>query len=80
MPKLLKDVVERTAAAYVTTFLGLLLATGMDLTNLSAVKAAAIAAIPAALSVIKGVVGSMFGDTSTAAWLPADKPTGPTAL
>ena len=80
MPKLLKDVVERTAAAYVTTFLGLLLATGFDLTNLSAVKAAAIAAIPAALSIIKGVVGSMFGDTGSAAWLPEDKPTGPTAL
>lgn len=81
MPKLLADVAERTAAAYVTTFLGLLLATGFDLTNLSAVKAAAIAAIPAALSVVKGVIGVLVGDPSTAAWLPAPKaPTGPTAL
>lgn len=80
MPKLLVDVVERTVAAYVTTFLGLLLATGFDLTNMSAVKAAALAALPAALSIIKGVVGAMFGDAGSAAWLPADKPSGPTAL
>lgn len=80
MPKLLIDVVERTVAAYATTFLGLLLATGFDLTNLSAVKAAAIASIPAALSIVKGVVGAMFGNPTTAAWLPADKPSGPTSL
>lgn len=70
MPRVFLDVAERTIAAYVTTFLGLLLATGFDLTDLSAVKAAAIASIPAALSVLKGVIGVFVGDSSTAAWLP----------
>ncbi|MEU5188325.1 holin [Streptomyces klenkii] len=68
--KVLLDILERTAAAYVTTFLGLLLADGFDLTDVSALKAAAIAALPAALSVIKGAIGSRFGDKGSAAWLP----------
>ncbi|GGY03608.1 holin [Streptomyces hiroshimensis] len=70
MPKVLLDILERTAAAYVTTFLGLLLADGFDLTDVSALKAAAIAALPAALSVIKGAIGTRFGDKGSAAWLP----------
>ncbi|MEU5427045.1 holin [Streptomyces olivoreticuli] len=68
--KVLIDILERTLAAYVTTFLGLLIADGFDLTSVSALKAAAIAALPAALSVIKGAIGSRFGDQSSAAWLP----------
>ncbi|MEU8548314.1 holin [Streptomyces roseoverticillatus] len=68
--KVLLDIVERTAAAYITTFLGLLLADGFDLTDVSALKAAAVAALPAALSVIKGAIGTRFGDKSSAAWLP----------
>lgn len=68
--KVLADIVERTLAAYVTTFLGLLIADGANLASVSAVKAAAIAAIPAALSVIKGAIGSRFGDKDSAAWLP----------
>ncbi|MGA5131496.1 holin [Streptomyces olivoreticuli] len=68
--KVLIDILERTLAAYVTTFLGLLIADGFDLTSVSALKAAAIAALPAALSVIKGAIGSRFGDSSSAAWLP----------
>ncbi|MEU1308412.1 holin [Streptomyces cinnamoneus] len=71
MRKVLLDIAERTIAAYVTTFLGLLIADGFDLTSVSAIKAAAIAALPAALSVIKGAIGSRFGDKGTAAWLPA---------
>ncbi|MEU2511215.1 holin [Streptomyces syringium] len=71
MRKLIADIAERTLAAYVTTFLGLLLADGFDLTDISALKAAAIASIPAALSVIKGAIGGRFGDKSSAAWLPA---------
>lgn len=70
MSRIVLDVVERTAAAYVTTFLGLLLAVDFNLTDLTAVKAAAIAAIPAALSVVKGAVGSVVGDPTTAGWLP----------
>ncbi|QLE71085.1 hypothetical protein FGW37_05230 [Streptomyces rectiverticillatus] len=70
MPKVLLDVLERTAAAYITTFLGLLLADGFDLTDVSALKAAAIASLPAALSVIKGAIGTRFGEKGSAAWLP----------
>ncbi|MEH6375778.1 holin [Streptomyces sp. KLMMK] len=70
MPKVLLDILERTAAAYITTFLGLLLADGFDLTDVSALKAAAIASLPAALSVIKGAIGTRFGEKGTAAWLP----------
>ncbi|RLU82274.1 hypothetical protein CTZ27_30455 [Streptomyces griseocarneus] len=68
--KVLVDILERTLAAYVTTFLGLIIADGFDLTSVSALKAAAIASLPAALSVIKGAIGSRFGDTGSAAWLP----------
>ncbi|WP_058047728.1 holin [Streptomyces roseifaciens] len=70
MPKVLLDILERTAAAYITTFLGLLLADGFDLTDVSALKAAAIASLPAALSVIKGAIGTRFGEKGSAAWLP----------
>ncbi|MFI9722212.1 holin [Streptomyces sp. NPDC052396] len=69
--KVLIDIAERTLAAYVTTFLGLILADGFDLTSVSALKAAAIAALPAALSVIKGALGRFIGDKDSAAWLPA---------
>ncbi|MEV6674075.1 holin [Streptomyces sp. NPDC051162] len=68
--KVLLDILERTLAAYVTTFLGLLIADGFDLTDVSALKAAAIASLPAALSVIKGAIGSRFGDENSAGWLP----------
>lgn len=74
MSRLMLDTLERTAAAFVTTFLGLLLADGFDLTNLSAVKAAAIAAIPAGLSVVKAAVGSLIGDQSTVGWVPRTRP------
>ncbi|MEV0278899.1 holin [Streptomyces sp. NPDC050610] len=70
MPRLLIDIAERTVAAYVTTLLGLLLADGFDLTSLSAIKAAAVAALPAALSVLKGAIGGLAGDKTSAAWLP----------
>lgn len=70
MSRLVLDTIERTLGAYATTFLGLLLASGFDLTSISAVKAAAVASIPAGLSVLKAVIGSTFGDPSTVGWLP----------
>lgn len=70
MPRLFIDIVERTLAAYATTFLGLLLADGFDLTSVGALKAAAIAALPAALSILKGVLGPLVGDAGSAGWLP----------
>ncbi|MGK5636848.1 holin [Streptomyces sp. URMC 126] len=69
--KVLADIAERTIAAYLTTFLGLLIADGFDLTDVSALKAAAIAALPAALSVIKGALGRYVGDDDSVAWLPS---------
>jgi hypothetical protein len=70
MSRVVLDIIERTLAAYATTFLGLLLAANFDLTDLSTVKAAAIASIPAGLSVIKGAIGALVGDPLTAGWLP----------
>ncbi len=64
------DVAERTAATYVVAFLGLLLADGMDLTSMSAVRAAGVAALPAALTVVKGAVATLVGDRGSAAVLP----------
>lgn len=66
---LFRDIAERTLAAYATTWLGLLLADGFDLTSVGALKAAAIAAIPAALSVVKGALGPLVGSPTSAAWL-----------
>lgn len=73
------DVVERTFATYVVTLLGLLLAAGFDFTDMGAVKAAGLASIPAALTVIKAAIATAIGDPGTAALLPAAKPTPPTA-
>ncbi|MFJ8163806.1 holin [Streptomyces sp. NPDC096136] len=70
MPRLIADIVERTIATYAATFLGLLLADGFDLTSLGALRAASIAALPAALSVVKGALGPLVGDSGTAGWLP----------
>lgn len=65
----LKDVAERAIATYVQTFAGLLAAAnlGVDaLSDVSTVKALAVAAFPAALSVIKSAVASVgpVGDKS----------------
>lgn len=73
----LLDLTERVVGTYAFTFVGLLLANGADITNLAADKVAAISAIPAALSVIKGVLGHFVGDPNTASVLPQhDRPAG----
>lgn len=74
MNRLILDTVERTIAAYVTTFLGLLLADGFNLADVPALKAAAIASVPAALSVVKAAVGSLIGDKATVGWVPRTRP------
>jgi hypothetical protein len=61
-----KDLSERVVATYATTFLGLLLASGFDLTDVSALKAAGLAAVPAALQVVYGALAKFVGDPSTA--------------
>jgi hypothetical protein len=70
MNRFLLDLAERVGATYAVAFLGLLLADGFDLTSVGALRAAAVAALPAALSVLKGVVGSFVGDPNSAALLP----------
>lgn len=67
------DVGERTAATYVQAFCGLLLADATHLLSLGTLKAAAVAALPAALAVVKGALGgSVLG--GGAAWLPVGPP------
>ncbi|MFF9197350.1 holin [Streptomyces sp. NPDC014779] len=70
MSRLFLDTVERVVGTYAVAFLGLLLADGFDYTSLGSLKAAAIAAIPAGLSVLKAAVGQAIGDKSTVGWVP----------
>ncbi|MEV8323325.1 holin [Kitasatospora sp. NPDC056731] len=69
MRKFIIDLAERTAATYAVAFLGLLLADGFNLTSIGAFKAAAVAALPAALAVVKGVAATFVGDPNSAALL-----------
>ncbi|GAA2825477.1 holin [Kitasatospora sp. CM 4170] len=69
MNRFFRDLLERTLATYAVTLLGLLTASGVDLTDLGALQAAVIAAIPAGLSVVKGVLATLVGDPNSAALL-----------
>jgi hypothetical protein len=63
------DVVERVVATYVEVFLGLVIGSAFvdsGKLNMGAVTAAGIAALPAALSLIKSLVASRLGDPSSA--------------
>jgi hypothetical protein len=80
MPRFFADLAERAVLTYVEAFLGLLLATGFNLADLSALNAAAIAAIPAALVVVKAGIGTLIGDSATASWLPKAKQSGPAGV
>ncbi|MFC7218832.1 hypothetical protein ACFQLX_11715 [Streptomyces polyrhachis] len=71
-PRLLADSTERATLTYLEAFLGLLLTVGAtDLVDLTALQSAAVAAIPAGLTVVKGAVGTLIGRSTTASWLPA---------
>lgn len=68
------DAGERVAATYIETFLGLVIASAFvdsGKLNMGAVTAAAVAALPAALSLVKSLIASAVGDPGTAALLPA---------
>lgn len=54
------DLGERVLATYLQAFIGLLIVA--QVLDINAVKAAAIAAIPATLAVIKGAIGHYVGD------------------
>lgn len=65
--KFLRDLAERVVATYLQAFAGLLIAGWSDAVNVGTVRAAAVAAIPAALSALKGLVAQRFGDPDSAA-------------
>ena len=69
--KFIVDLAERTVATYLEAFLGLLLAGSV--VDLPAAKAAAVAAIPAGLAVVKGALSGFLGTPTTAAALPPSK-------
>lgn len=66
--KNLRHLAETTVASWALAFVGLLLADGFDLTDLSALKAAALAAVPAALTVVYGALASFVGDPKSASF------------
>ena len=64
--KYLKSLAELVFLTYAATFLGLLTADGFDLTDLSAVKVAATAALPSAIVVIYGALAKLLGNANSA--------------
>lgn len=64
--KFIKDLSERVIATYVETFAGLLIAAWTPAINLGTARAAAVAAIPAALSVVKGIFAKFRGNEEDA--------------
>lgn len=75
----LLDLAERTSATYVETFAGLLLADTTHLLSLGDARVAAVAALPAAFTVVKAALAGSIGSTSTASVLPGPKePSAPT--
>lgn len=64
--KYFKSLAELTALTYAVTFLGTITATGFDLFELAAVKAAAGSAIPAALVVVYGALAKALGNHQSA--------------
>lgn len=69
--KFILDVVERAASTYVQALAGFLIA-GATAINVDTVEAAALAAIPAALSVLKSALASQIGDPESASLLTED--------
>ena len=57
-PIFFRDLAERAIATYVQTFVGLLIAGAVI--SVDTVQAAAVAAIPAALSVVKSVLAERY--------------------
>lgn len=68
MTPFVRDLAERVLSAYVTTFVGLM-AVSSSL-NLDALKVAAIASVPAALSILKGALASRVGNPDSASLDP----------
>ena len=65
-----KDCAERALATYVQAALGLIIASpGL---NIDTVEACLVAAIPAALSVVKSALAAFVGDKGTASLVKVD--------
>lgn len=64
----LVDLAERAVATYIETLIGLLLLA--NVLDVSALKVAAVSALPAALAVLKGGVASRFGTLGSASAAP----------
>jgi hypothetical protein len=68
--RLALDIAERAAMTALQAFLAVLLANAAGMTDMATVRAAGLAALAAALSVVKSALASHIGD-DTAALLPA---------
>lgn len=64
--KYLKSLAELVLLTYAVTLLGLLTANGFDITDLAAVKAAAVSAIPSVLVLLYGVLAKLLGNANSA--------------
>lgn len=73
MKKYIKDLAYRTGMTYAETVAGLAAANGFDLLSLSAWKVAAVAALPAAATVIKGALARFVGNRDQAALIDTQK-------
>lgn len=67
------DLAERAATTYVCTFIGLVLTGGGHWHSMSHLQSAAVAALPATLATVKGLLARRVGDPNSAALLPAQK-------
>jgi hypothetical protein len=56
-----EDLGERVATTYAVSFVGLVAAQGTHLLTVSSLRSAALAAIPACLSVVLGLMGAKVG-------------------
>ena len=63
----LKDTAERVVATYVEVLIGLLIVA--DAIDISVAKAAAVAALPAALAVLKAAIATRFDTNSPAGFV-----------
>lgn len=67
------DLGERVATTYGVSLVGLVVAHGASGLEVSSLRSAALAAIPASLTVVLGLIGAKVGIPGTASLLPAPK-------
>jgi len=62
----IKSVLELALLTWITTFIGTVTAAGFDLMNISAYRAAAVSAIPAAVAAVYGFAVRRLGNSDSA--------------